>query len=65
MVKKFALEEHSGSLFQLSFLLAFQEIIEMPGTVVFKMYLTAISFRSISQDVPKVSKHVSCHKEAL
>ena len=34
-------------------------------TVVFKMYLTAISFPLISQNILKVSQHSIYHKEAL
>ena len=34
-------------------------------TVVCKMYLTVVSFSSISQDILKVSKHAIYQKEAL
>ena len=37
----------------------------MMSTVVCKMYLTVVSFSSISQDILKVSKHAIYQKEAL
>ena len=40
-------------------------VLKGEGTVVCKMYLTAVSFPSISQDILKVSKHAIYHKEAL